>query len=41
MSPADLQAQLDSACLTAGMARNVAFVGVVFGVLGVVLAARR
>lgn len=37
--PADLQAQLDSARLTAGLARNVAFVGVVFGVLGVVIAA--
>ena len=37
--PADLQAQLDSARQTAALARNVAFVGVVFGVLGVVIAA--
>jgi len=37
--PADLQAQLDSAQQTAALARNVAFVGVVFGVLGVVIAA--
>jgi hypothetical protein len=37
--PTNLQAQLDDARLAAGMARNVAFVGVVFGVLGVVIAA--
>lgn len=37
--PADLQAQLDNARLMAGMARNIAFVGVVFGGLGVVIAA--
>lgn len=37
--PADLQTQLDNARLTAGMAQNIAFVGVVFGALGVVIAA--
>lgn len=37
--PADLQAQLDSARQTAGLARNVAFVGVAFGVLGIIIAA--
>lgn len=38
-APADFQAQLDNARLTAGMARNIAFIGVVFGALGVLIAA--
>lgn len=37
--PADLQAQLDDARRTAGLARTVAFVGVAFGALGVAIAA--